>query len=139
MAAKTTTAEEAKTLYAHTTVELIDLVPGEPPLVPVTDGQGRNRMIIYRRGDVIPMHLFATYLPSPGMPVSHSDLDSLLEYGAVGWDEPGPEPPPNPFYVIRTPDGQEITVHGEPPNPGSLQVVSGETIRQDAGASVKEV
>lgn len=125
-------------LYAHATVELTDLVPGTPYASPRRDDAGRPVLRLFRRGDEVPVELFAEYVPSESMPVCHADLDHLLEHGAVAWEAPEAVDLTPPYYVLRLPDGQEIQVAGEPPDPDAIQVVSGETISQATGATVKE-
>ncbi len=127
---KAAEAESVGTLHAWATVELTDLMPGEPPLEPVRDENGRPVHRIFRRGDIIPLHLFAEYVPSPGMAAVHSGIDDLLEWGSVGWEAPGAEPdPPGDWYEIHYKDGREpLRIQGTPPDPEALQVVSGELI-----------
>lgn len=129
---------DPEVLYAHATVELTDLEIGDPPVAPRPDENGRAVLRLFRRGDVIPVELFADYIPSPGMPHANADLDSLLEYGAVGWEPPDEEDIAGPFYVLRLPDGQEIRVAGVAPDPDAIQVLAGESIGQSAGTAVEE-
>ena len=129
---------KSQVLYAHATVELTDLEVGEPPVEPRRDDAGRPVLRLFRRGDVIPVELFADYVPSPGMPPANADLESLLKYGSVGWDPPEVEEIAGPFYVLRLPDGQEIRVAGVAPDPGAIQVLAGESIGQSVGVAVEE-